>query len=215
MNAELIKSVIILLVSSIVMVGCAQVSQVAEPADLTVDVLGFEQQKEELPTLVYIRPGAPTLEKYTKFIMEPIAINTDNQNLKEASMEDVVEMQAYLENAMRESLESGGYQLVSEVGEETLIIGFTIIDMQMPTSATNVSMLVVPGLSTSVGEVTVEATFTDSITDQLNAVVLESSRGSYMFNGNPLTTSSDIKAAFDNWATGFRAALDVAHGKAD
>jgi hypothetical protein len=85
--------------------------------------------------------------------------------------------------------------------------------MKIPTAATNVSLLVVPGLSTSVGEVTIEATFADSLTEQVNAVVLESSRGSYMFNGNPLSTTSDVKTAFDNWAVGFTNALNVAHGK--
>jgi len=42
---------------------------------------------------------------------------------------------------------------------------------------------------------------------------MESSRGSYMFNANPLTTTSDIEAAFDNWATGFTSAVNKAHGK--
>lgn len=193
--------------------GCAQVSQTVEPTQLKTDILGLEQQKEFLPTLVYIRANAPTLAKYTKFILEPIAIDVDNPNIKEVSMDDLLEMQQYLERVMADSLMSGGYEIVTEASDETLIIGFTITDMKIPTAATNVSMLVVPGLSTSVGEVTVEASFTDSVTEQLNAVVVENSRGSYMFNGNPLTTSSDVKEAFDNWASGFRTALDKAHNK--
>jgi hypothetical protein len=90
---------------------------------------------------------------------------------------------------------------------------FTIRDLKAPTAATNVSLLLVPGLSTSVGEVTVEAVFKDSLTDQINAVVLESSRGSYVFNSNPLSTWSDVEVAFDNWAEGFSNAVDKAHGK--
>jgi|GEM_PF-2538054 len=195
------------------LIGCAQVSNTVERSQLTVVIDGLEQKKEFLPTLVFIRPSAPTLGQYTKFIMEPIAFNLDNPNIKEVSREDLLEMQTYLEQVMSESLAGGGYKIVTEPSEGTLIISFTITDMKLPTAATNVSMLVVPGLSTSVGEVTVEATFTDSITEQLNAVVLESSRGSYMFNGNPLSTTSDVREAFDNWANGFRRALDEAHGK--
>ena len=114
---------------------------------------------------------------------------------------------------MKDELQSGGYEVVSSSAPNSLQIQFTIKDMKLPTAAGNVSMLVVPGLSTSVGEVTLEATFTDSNTKQLNAVVIESTRGSYMFNGNPLTTTSDVKEAFDNWAEGFRQSLDAAHGK--
>ena len=206
---------LILLVASLVLLGaCAQVSKQAEPAELTVSVEGLELREQFLPTLVYTRDGAPGLEQYTKFIIEPIAFNDDNPNIKEVSIEDLTEMQAYLENAMSQELSKHGYELVTDASDETMIIGFTITDMQIPTAATNVSILVVPGLSTSVGEVTVEAVFTDSISEQVNAVVLESSRGSYMFNGNPLSTTSDIKASFDNWATGFANALDEAHKKA-
>jgi hypothetical protein len=197
---------------SLLLLGaCAQVSKQAEPAELTVSVEGLELRENFLPALVYTRDGAPGLEQYTKFIIEPIAFNDDNPNLKEVSIEDLTEMQSYLENAMSQELSKHGYELVTEASDDTMIIGFTITDMQIPTAATNVSLLVVPGLSTSVGEVTVEAVFTDSTSEQVNAVVLESSRGSYMFNGNPLSTSSDIKAAFDNWAIGFTNALNEAH----
>lgn len=75
------------------------------------------------------------------------------------------------------------------------------------------SLLFVPSLSTSLGEVTVEATFTDAASGTINAVVIENSRGSYMFNPNPLITLSDVEAAFDNWAAGFIQALNKAQNK--
>ena len=193
--------------------ACAQVSNTVDPSQLSMDVAGLELQDKFLPTHVYTRPGAPGLEQYTKFIMEPIAINNTSDNIKEVSMQDMLEMQGYLEEVMARELTASGYELVTEPSADAMVIGFTIADMKIPTAATNVSLLVVPGLSTSVGEVTIEATFADSLTEQVNAVVLESSRGSYMFNGNPLSTTSDVKTAFDNWAVGFTNALNVAHGK--
>lgn len=193
--------------------GCAKVSNQVDSAQLSVDVDGMVLQPEYLPTLVYVRPDAPTLENYTQFMMMPIAINDANPNIKAVSVEDLTEMQQYFENVMATELNKSGYQLVTEASKETMIIAFIITDMKIPTAATNVSMLVVPGLSTSVGEVTVEAILSDSMSNQVNAVVLEGSRGSYMFNGNPLSTTSDVKAAFDNWAVGFTNALNIAHGK--
>jgi hypothetical protein len=204
-----------ILAASLILLGaCAQVSKQAEPAELTVDIDGLELREQFLPTLVYTRDGAPGLEQYTKFIIGPIAFNDDNPNLKEVSIEDLTEMQIYLENAMSQELSKHGYELVTDASDDAMIIDFTIIDMQIPTAATNVSLLVVPGLSTSVGEVTVEAVFTDSTSEQIIAIVLESSRGSYMFNSNPLSTTSDIRTAFDNWASGFTSALNEAHNKA-
>ena len=193
--------------------GCAQVSSKVDSAQLSVDVDGMTLQSEYLPTLVYVRPNAPTLENYTQFMMMPIAINDANPNIKAVSAENLTEMQQYFESVMATELNKSGYQLVTEASKETMIIAFIITDMKIPTETTNVSMLVVSGLSTSVGEVTVEAIFSDSMNNQVNAAVLESSRGSYMFNGNPLSTTSDVKAAFDNWASGFTNAPNVVHGK--
>jgi hypothetical protein len=210
---KLRQNIIISLISGVFLVSCAQVKNTVEPAQLTVNVDGLVLQEEFLPTLVYTRPKALGLDAYNKFILEPISFDHNNPNIKEVSMSDLIEMQRYLETVMSSELEKSGYKLVENASPGTMTIGFTISDMKIPTAATNVSLLVVPGLSTSVGEVTVEAVFSDSLSEQINAVVLESSRGSYMFNGNPLSTTSDVKAAFDNWAKGFVQALNDAHGK--
>jgi len=114
---------------------------------------------------------------------------------------------------MTTSLTNAGYQVVTRTAENTLRMSFKISDLKAPTAATNVSMLLVPGLSTSVGEATVEATFTDAASGIINGVVLENSRGSNMFNPNPLTTLSDVEAAFDQWAAGFTNAVNTAHKK--
>lgn len=83
----------------------------------------------------------------------------------------------------------------------------------MPTVVTNALVFLVPSLQTSVGEVTVEAVFKDVYSNTINAVVIESSRGSYMFNKKLWSIWADVESAFDNWATGFREAVDRAHGK--
>lgn len=199
--------------SILTMFGCAQVSREATPDQVTANVSGLELQDEHLPTLVYIRPGASTLANYNKFIIDPIVIDYTDPGINELSQDTVREMQQYFQRVMTESLTQGGYEVVTRSAQDTLRMTFRITDLKAPQSASNVSILLIPGMSTTVGEVTVEATFRNSATNRIDAVVLENSRGSYMFNPNPLTTMSDVEAAFDQWAEGFRASLDKAHGK--
>jgi len=211
-NMKALKATLVLTLS-LIGFGCAQVSTEVDKSKVGVNTAGLVQQEQLLPTLVFIRPNAPALSTYTRFVLEPVKADNDNENIKSLNKQDVAAMQTYLADVLKKSLVDGGYQVVSRNAKDALILEFTIRDMKLPSAGTNVSMLVVPGLSTSVGEVTLEVTFTDSNSQQLNAVVVESSRGSYMFNNNPLTTTSDIKDAFDNFAEGFRRSLDTAHGK--
>lgn len=193
--------------------GCAQVGQEISTSEISTNISGLVLDESKKPTLVYIRPEAPTLADYTKFIIDPILIDYSDPNINDISSEEMVQMQQYFSQVMSKELVDAGYQVVTRSAPNTLRVTFKISDLKAPTAATNVSMLLVPGLSTSVGEVTIEAVFREALSNQVNAVVMESSRGSYMFNANPLTTTSDIEAAFDNWATGFTSAVNKAHGK--
>lgn len=207
------KSLILATTLLTLMSGCAQVSNNISADKVTVNTTGLVQDKSKKPTLVYTRPGAPTLADYSKFIIDPVIVDYSDPSINDISTEDINEMRNYFHKVMTTSLTDAGYQVVTRTAENTLRVSFKISDLKAPTAATNVSMLLVPGLSTSVGEVTVEATFTDAASGTINAVVLENSRGSYMFNPNPLTTLSDVEAAFDNWAAGFTQAINKAHNK--
>lgn len=207
------SAVIIATTSMLLISSCAQVSQVANPTHISADLSGLTLDPSQAPSTVYKREGAPTLANYKKFILDPLTIDYSDPNMKDISAEDITYMQDYFQKIVTHELTEGGYKLVTRSAPDVLRMTFSIKDLKAPTAATNVSMLLVPGLSTSVGEVTIQAIFKDSASNQINAVVLENSRGSYMFNPNPLTTYSDIETAFDNWAKGLRKALDEAHSK--
>lgn len=217
MKISLLKRNKIITLTSITLMlllnGCAQVGQEISTSEISTNISGLVLDKSKKPTLVYIRPEAPTLADYTKFIIDPILIDYRDPNINDISSEEMLQMQKYFSQVMSNELVAAGYQVVTRSAPNTLRVTFKISDLKAPTAATNVSMLLVPGLSTSVGEVTIEAVFREALSNQVNAVVMESSRGSYMFNANPLTTTSDIEAAFDNWATGFTSAVNKAHGK--
>lgn len=55
--------------------GCAQVSNDVSVDKLTVNTAGLVQDMSKKPTLVFTRPGAPTLAAYSKFIIDPTVID--------------------------------------------------------------------------------------------------------------------------------------------
>jgi hypothetical protein len=211
-SGSLTKSIITLL-TLVIVTGCAQVSKEVDSSAIATNVSGLVLDASHKPTLIYKRANAPTLAKYSSFIIDPILVDYKDPDMKEIAVEDIAEMQDYFHKVMSEELTNAGYKVVTRSAENTLRISFLISDLKVPTAATNVSVFLVPGLQTSVGEVTVEAVFKDSLSNAINAVVVESSRGSYMFNKKPWSTWSDVESAFDNWAVGFREAVDSAHGK--
>ena len=198
---------------SICISGCAQVSKDVSQSQIKSNIEGLELDESHKPTLVYIRPGAPTLANYNRFIIDPISIDYSDPAMKEISAAEIRQLQEYFHSAMTNALTQSGYKVVTRSSEGVLRITFTLSELKAPTASTNVSVLLVPGMSTSVGEVTIEAVFKDAASNVINAVVLEGSRGSYMFNKKPWNTWGDIESAFDNWANGFRDAVDKAHKK--
>ncbi|XQF94341.1 DUF3313 family protein (plasmid) [Pseudoalteromonas espejiana] len=100
-----------------------------------------------------------------------------------------------------------GYKVVTRSDKNTLRISFTLSNLKAPSSLLNASLLVLPGVTLSVGEVTIEGVFRDSLSNQINAVVYEGSQGSYLFKDKPWSTFSDIESAFDRWAEGFTDAV--------
>lgn len=201
--------VLVLFVSS-----CAQVSKAPNEDLISADLSDLVLDPSQKPSTVFIRKNnTSSLADYNKFIIDPLVIDKNLIEAKGVSAEDALFIQNYFTQTMTSELNASGYEITSEPGESVLRMTFSIKDLSTPTAATNVSMLFVPGLSTSVGEVTIQAVFKESTTNQVNAVVLESSRGSYLFNSNPLSTMSDVEVALDNWAKGIRKALDKAHAK--
>ncbi|MDW7550403.1 DUF3313 domain-containing protein [Pseudoalteromonas peptidolytica] len=180
-------------------------------ADVLANLSGLKQDKSHEPVLVYIRPGAPKLDNYRKFIIDPVKVNYGDEGIKEFSAEELTYLQNYFHNAMRSALEDAGYEVVTKNGKGVLRVSFTLTDLKAPQSVTNLSILLVPGLSTSVGAVTIEAEFRDAHSNSLNAVVVESSQGSYLFNQKPWSSMGDIESAFDHWAEGFSESVKKAH----
>ncbi|MGB0507455.1 MAG: DUF3313 domain-containing protein [Pikeienuella sp.] len=216
------SSVVILVLFSLLIAACAPQSQIVSTEESHFSLAGLKLQREEFPTLVYTRPGAPGLEAYNRFIVDTVQIDYDDPNISELSHEDVTRMQNYFREAMIKELLDGGYVVGTRSEPGTLRISLAVTGLSASKSggAQNLAgiaasaVIGVPGVfSISVGEVTVEGVFTDATQNRIDAVVINRSKGSRVFNSSPWSTWADVEASFDQWAEGFRKAVDTAHGK--
>ena len=201
-----------LAILSVILVACGPSGQTVSRSAITADLTGLQQDRSAAPTRVYIRPKAPGLGAYSRFIIEPVRIDYRDPKIKELDPKDVQRMQSYFQNAMIAELRKGGYTVGTRTEPGTMLVSLSVAGLKAPSAAANVSVLLAP-IALSVGEVTVEGVFREATSNRIDAVVLERSKGSRVFNAKPWSTWADVESAFDGWAEGFRKAVDKAHGR--
>ncbi len=200
------------LVAFLAMTGCAPTATMVKDDSILADTSGLELDESEAPAIVYRRPGAPGLGEFDRFIIDPVQVFYDDPKMEELSTEQVARMQQYLLDAMIRELTGAGYEVGTRSEADSLRISFTLKGLKAPTAAANVTAAVVP-FAINVGEVTVEAVFRDGLSNQIEAVVVSSARGSRFLNPSPWSAWADVQKFLDGWASGFRQAVDEAHGR--
>ena len=118
----------------------------------------------------------------------------------------------YLRDAVIWELRDAGYEVGTKSQAETMRISFTISGLKAPSAIGNVSAAVAP-IAVSVGDVTVEWVFREALTHRIDGVAVTRARGARMLNPSPWSTWADVEKSFDDWAKGFREAVDKAHAK--
>ncbi|WP_394131887.1 DUF3313 family protein [Shewanella maritima] len=179
--------------------------------DPVADTEGLERDTSEAPGVVLVRPGAPNLNEYERFIIDPVILIDADYNNDDLDKEKAEKMQQYLQQAVIKELEQAGYQVGGDV-DKAMRITFKISGLKVPSAAANITTVLAP-FALSVGEVTIETVFREAATDRIDAVAIMQSRGSRFFNATPWSTWEDIKQTFDNWAESFRKSVDKAHKK--
>lgn len=192
------------------LVSCS--SQRNTSLKLSPDLAELVQDTSVLPTLVYIRPNVPDLSSYSHFIIDPVKVSQTQHIDIMLTEEKIVEAQYYLRNAIETELKAGGYKVLEEPNDQTLRISVSISNLKAPISISS-AFATALGAEFEVGEVTIVAAFSDPISNRIDAVVLERSRGESMLTNKSWSEMADIEAAFDIWAKGLRQAVDKAHGK--
>ena len=206
----------------IALAACSPKSASVDSSVVTADVSGLTLDESQAPTLVYKRPGVPTLADYDRFIIDPVRVDYSASDIEEFAPEDLAQLQQYFQTALIEELREGGYEVGTSSEAGTLRISLSILGLEASSAggAANVGAIAagaalgVPGvIAISVGKVTVEGVFREALTNRIDAVVVDRSQGSRIFNNSPWSTWSDVEGAADKWAEGIRAALDEAHGR--
>ena len=215
-------STMITLTCLLALAACAPKSASVDSSVVTADVSGLVLDDSQAPTLVYKRPGVPTLADYDRFIVDPVRVDYSASDIEEFAPEDLTQLQQYFQNALVEELQEGGYEVGTSSAPGTLRISLSILGLEASSvgGAANVGAIAagaalgVPGvIAISVGEVTVEGVFREALTNRIDAVVVDRTQGSRIFNNSPWSTWSDVEGAAEKWAEGIRAAVDQAHGR--
>jgi hypothetical protein len=202
--------------------ACGPTSKRVESYSMPDHLIGLERDVSQDLTLVYKRPEAPTLAAYNRFIIDPVQIKYSDPEMKELDPEELERMQHYFRNAIIKELRDGGYKVGTRSEANTLRISLRISNLKASAmgGATNlagiaagVAMQVPMIFAISVGEVTVEAVFREALTNRIDAVVIDHSKGSRIFKKKPWSTWADVEGTFDIWAEGVRGAVDQAHGR--
>ena len=221
-NVFKISILTLMLVVLVVISGCAPKSLPVRGYTPTVDLSGLELDESQAPTIVYARPGAPDLDEYNRFIIDPVLFIYTDPKMKELSPEQVGRMTQYLRDAMISELRDAGYEIGTRSQAGTMRISFTISGFKAPSGggAANIGTIAAgtaAGLpvifAVSVGEVTVEGVFREALTNRIDGVAVTRTRGSHVLNPTPWSTWADVEKSFDDWAKGFREAVDKAHAQ--
>ncbi len=221
-NVYRVSTITLMLMVLVVFTACAPKGIPVQGYEPTVDISGLELDKSQSPTIVYARPGAPGLDAYNRFIIDPVQVIYNDPKMKELSPEQVGRMTQYLRDAMINELRDAGYDIGTKSQAGTMRISFTISGFKAPSGggAANIGTIgagTVAGLpmifAVSVGDVTVEWVFREALTHRIDGVAVTRARGSYVLNPSPWSTWADVEKTFDDWAKGLREAVDKAHAK--
>ncbi len=202
--------------------ACAPTSKAVIDHSITGNTSGLVLDKSQAPTLVYKRPDVPSLAAYNRFIIDPVQVNYTDPEMKELDPDQVGKMQDYFRDAMIEELTEAGYEVGTRSQANTMRISLTISNLKawdyggaanLAAIAAGAAVGLPMVFAVSVGEVTVEGVFREALTNRIDAVVVDRSKGSRVFNAKPWSTWADVEGTFDIWAEGVREAIDKAHGR--
>ncbi|WP_430965351.1 DUF3313 domain-containing protein [Spongiimicrobium sp. 2-473A-2-J] len=190
--------------------SCGSSGKAVKNYTATSDLSGLVEDTSQAPTLLYIRPNAPSLGAYDAFILDPVVLDPRDPSIKKLKTEDLKRIQTYFTESLTKELEGSGYTITSTPAEKTLRISFVLSGIKVPNATANVTSVLIP-VALSVGGVTVEGTFRESISNRIDAVVISRSQGSRVANDSPWSTWADVESALDQWAKGIAASVDKAH----
>lgn len=194
------------------LIGCSRSVSISNSPLLSADLSELQQDKSQLPTLVFIRPGVPDLSHYRAFIVDDVRFRYLENTPHKVSPKTIAFAQQYFRKALVDALLAGGYEVRDTPAVNTLRISLAIADLEMPLGVSP-EMATALGQRIEVGSVTIMAAFTEAVSLRIDAVVMEQARGRSLLTDKPWSNTADIESAFDLWAQGIRSAIDSANAR--
>lgn len=192
--------------------GCGSTSKTVEDHRMITDISGLVSDNDMGKTVLFVRPGVPTLADYNSFIIDRVRVDYSDPDLEKLDQNDLARVQRYFHERVVSELTDGGYKIVTKPGAGIMRISFTLSGIKVPNATANLVGILAP-IALSVGEVTVEAAFRQSVLNRVDAVAVSRGQGSRVLNGKPWSTWADVESVFDDWAKGIRKAVDEGHGR--
>jgi hypothetical protein len=176
--------------------------------------------------LIYFK-DPDVMKRSDTFVLEPVKVFfVPEVQQRDINPEDQAKLEDYFTKAIRDALQAGHYNLVSEPGPGVKLLRFAITNVEPNGGKTNAVVTgttavathaVAPGVGEvvprlKVGKVSIEGEMVDSASGEIDMAFMTSKSGRRFFSGlKAFQKWGDIDAAFRSWAKNFRQRLDKAH----
>jgi Protein of unknown function (DUF3313) len=176
--------------------------------------------------LIYFK-DPDVMKRSDTFVLEPVKVFfVPEVQQRDINPEDQAKLEDYFTKAIRDALQAGHYNLVSEPGPGVKLLRFAITNVEPNGGKTNAMVTgttavathaVAPGVGEvvprlKVGKVSIEGEMVDSASGEVDMAFMTSKSGRRFFSGlKAFQKWGDIDAAFRSWAKNFRQRLDKAH----
>jgi Protein of unknown function (DUF3313) len=213
----------LLVLCATTLAGCA--STRTTPAD---EWDGLVRQPGTRLGAVFVKPDAE-IPAYRNVLLDPVQVSfarnwdpnrggrSHSSRLNAADIEAIKTGLADLfRETFRAELARGGYQLVDEVGPDTLRVTAAIVDLYV-TAPDTMSAGRSRTYTANSGRMTLVAELRDSVTGEILARAVDARAGrstGMMEFTNRVTNTADARRAIGIWATALRQALDEMYGRA-
>ncbi len=183
--------------------------EIGEDYSYVNDISGMEP--DPIYPGAWVIPGFKDVDQYDSFVIEDVEVVKIGEGV---DPEDAARISAYFRDAVKAKLTEGGYTMVDAPQGDSMVIKLYITGLEQPGGeAANVATSLMIGMSTSVGAVTVEGAFIDGQSGEIQAVVADSRRGSYM-NSSPWSNWQDVEDSMDDWADELAQSFDDIYERA-
>jgi uncharacterized protein DUF3313 len=176
--------------------------------------------------LIYFK-NPDVLKKSDTFVLDPVKVFfVPEVQQRDINAADQTKLEDYFTKAIRDELQAGHYNLLSEPGPGVMVLRFAITNVEPNGGKTNAAVTATTAVAThaiapgvgelvprlKVGKVSIEGEMVDSASGEVEMAFMTSKSGRRFFSGlKAFQKWGDIDAAFRSWAKNFRHRLDKAH----